>query len=112
MRCTVDVWVGHTSHVLGVLGSYLIWRYGLVGYLGKGGRILLKYAVLLPFLLVLLLGCDEGVSLVGLKFQLAAAIHNHFRRAMLTFSILRVFLELLAGSKASWVTWTAAMVAV
>lgn len=110
MKNTVHVWVCHGSHELGVLRTKLIVGDGLVRELGERWRILLEDLILLPLLLVFLLACNEGIALVGLgTFSHMSLLSDQSR--MLTFSIFKVFFELLLGSSASLVTCTAAMVA-
>lgn len=67
----------------------------------------------LPLLLILLLDRDQGISLLGLDsaHQLFAVIFTQ-ELGYSTFSSFSVFLELLFGSNASLVPFTAAMTAV
>ena len=65
VEAAVHVGVGDGAEELGVLFAQLIGGDGVEGVLLGGGGIDLEDALVLPFLLVLLLDLDEGVSLFG-----------------------------------------------
>ena len=98
VRGSVDVWICHGRHVLWVLLANIGCGDGVVGNVFESRRILLENMVLLPFLLVLLLGCDESVTLVCLQSGQLHLIATPVDVGKLTFSILRVFVDPLAGS--------------
>jgi len=82
------------------------------GYFFRRRRVWLEYSIFLPFLLVFLLDCYEGVSFFGLQNNNVSRAPKSRRGPVLLTPFNSLVLEIVAVSKAFVVASTAAMIAV